>query len=76
MDLRKTFSSLTQTETSRFTYSSQDYDKIHILYIVGSLGLKNENVVGLISECTFNKANTGNISVKIQIFGLMPNSFK
>lgn len=37
---------------------------------------KKIKVVGLISECTFNKANAGNISDKIQIFGLMPNSFK
>lgn len=35
---------------------------------------KMKKVVGLIS--TFHKANIGNISHKIQIFGLMPNSFK
>lgn len=37
---------------------------------------KMKKVVGLISEYTFNKANTENISDKIQIFVLMPNSFK
>lgn len=37
---------------------------------------KMKKIVGLISEYTFNKANIGNISDKIQIFVLMPNSFK
>lgn len=46
----------------------------------GVVGIKKKSygydLENIISECTFPKPNIGSVTDKIQILGLIPNSFK